>query len=312
MPSLVNTITKLAHQEHLYGSVFLQALDEIFWHGILDTLKLLPFLFLTYLIMEFIEHKAEEKTERFIKKAGKFGPAVGGIIGAIPQCGFSAAASNFYAGRVISIGTLVAVFLSTSDEMLPILISDSVPVTTILLILLYKAAVGIAVGFLVDWIAVRSGKAHTEINIDAICEEDNCDCEKGLLHSALHHTVTITVFLLAVTFIINALVFFIGEETLANAISSLPILSHFIAAIFGLIPNCAASVVLSTLCAEGLISVGVMTAGLFSGAGVGLLVLFRINKNLKENLMITAVLVISGFIFGLLADLIFPAAMFVA
>lgn len=288
------------------GNVVIKALEEIFLHGILDTLKLLPFLFITYLIMEFIEHKAEEKTEHFIKKAGHFGPAVGGVIGAIPQCGFSTAASNFFAGRVISVGTLVAVFLSTSDEMLPILISESVPVTTLLFILIYKAVVGMTVGFVIDLVIRRLGKGNSEINIDAICEEDNCHCERGLLHSAFHHTMTITLFILIVTFIINALVFFVGEETLAVAVGSVPILSHLIAAVFGLIPNCAASVVLATLCAEGLISTGVMTAGLFSGAGVGLLVLFRMNKNIKENLAITLVLVTSGFAFGLLLDVLSP------
>ena len=291
-------------------NLFIAALEEIFLHGILDTLKLVPFLFITYLIMEFIEHKAEEKTERFIKKAGKFGPAVGGIIGAIPQCGFSAAASNFFAGRVISIGTLVAVFLSTSDEMLPILISESVPVTTLLVILGYKAIVGMIVGFIVDLVIKLLGKEKGEINIDAICEEDNCHCERGLFHSALHHTLTITLFILIVTFIINALVFFIGEETLALAISSVPVLSHLVAAIFGLIPNCAASVVLSTLCVEGLISAGVMTAGLFSGAGIGLLVLFKMNKNLKENLTVTAILVATGVVFGILLDLISATGIF--
>ena len=301
-----------AHFNHgnMDESIVVRALEEIFVHGILDTLKLLPFLFITYLIMEFIEHKAEEKTERFVKKAGKFGPAVGGIIGAIPQCGFSAAASNFFAGRVISVGTLVAVFLSTSDEMLPILISESVPIFTLLVILLYKAIVGMTVGFIVDLILKKLGKGKEEINIDAICEEDDCHCENGLLHSALHHTLTITLFILIVTFIINALVFFIGEETLAIAISSVPILSHFIAALIGLIPNCAASVVLSTLCVEGLISAGVMTAGLFSGAGIGLLVLFRMNKNLKENLTITAILVASGVVFGILLDLISATGIF--
>lgn len=306
---IINSLTAYFAHNH-GGESVVKAIEEILLHGILDTVKLVPFLFITYLIMEFIEHKAEEKTERFIKKAGKFGPAVGGLIGAIPQCGFSAAASNFFAGRVISIGTLVAVFLSTSDEMLPILISESVPVTTLLVILGYKAMVGMIVGFIVDFVIKLLGKEKGEINIDAICEEDNCHCERGLFHSALHHTLTITLFILIVTLIINALVFFIGEKNIALGISSVPILSHLVAAIFGLIPNCAASVVLSTLCVEGLISAGVMTAGLFSGAGIGLLVLFRMNKNLKENLTVTAILVASGVVFGILLDLISATGIF--
>ena len=151
---------------------------------------------------------------------------------------------------------------------------------------------------------------NEKINIDAICDEDNCHCERGILHSALHHTLTISAFVLAVTLIINALVFFVGEEALGSIMYDKPFISHLIAAVFGLTPNCAASVVLATLCADGLITAGTMLAGLFSGAGVGLLVLFRMNKNIKENLIVTAILVASGVVFGLLGDLIFPAAMF--
>lgn len=295
------------HAHTLFEGPVVTVLEEIFLHGILDTLKLIPFLFVTYLVMEFIEHKAEKSAEKFVKKAGKFGPLVGGLIGAVPQCGFSAAASGFYAGRVISVGTLIAVFLSTSDEMLPILISESVPVNAVLLILLYKAAVGAAVGFGVDLFARKIIKIQSSINIDAICDEDNCHCEKGILHSAIHHTLVISAFLLLATFVINALVYFIGEENIAGAISAVPVLGHFAAALFGLIPNCAASVVLSSLCTKGLISVGTMMAGLFSGAGAGLLVLFRANKKYKENLVIIAVLVAAGVLFGLLADLVFPS-----
>ena len=154
--------------------------EEILLDGLLDTLKIAPFLFLTYLLMEFIEHRAGEKAERFMKRAGGFAPAVGGLLGAVPQCGFSAAASNLYAGRIISVGTLVAVFLSTSDEMIPILISGQVSLGTVALIVLYKTAVGIIVGFVVD-LALRLMNRKTEkINIDAICDEDNCHCEKGI------------------------------------------------------------------------------------------------------------------------------------
>ena len=285
--------------------------EEIFLHGLLDTLKIIPFLFLTYLLMEFIEHRAGDRAESFMKRAGIFAPAVGGALGAVPQCGFSAAASNLFAGRVISIGTVVAVFLSTSDEMLPILISGSVPVGTVLLVVLYKAAVGIAVGMLVDFVMRVMKKTQESINIDAICDEDNCHCERGIWYSALHHTLTISLFVLLVTMAINALVFFVGEENLGSAMHGAPVISHLIAAVFGLIPNCAASVALTTLCTEGLISAGTMMAGLFSGAGVGLLVLFRVNKHIKENLIIVGVILLSGVVFGLLGDLIFPAELFI-
>ncbi len=299
----------LLHAHTEGGSLFENILTEIFWHGLLDTLKIIPFLFLTYLLMEFIEHKAEDKAERFMKKAGPLAPAVGGILGAVPQCGFSAAASGLYAGRVISFGTLLAVFLSTSDEMLPVLLGGDIPPLTVALIMLYKAGVGICIGLLADLFIRIFRRKEENINIDEICDKDNCHCEKGIFYSAFHHTITITLFILAVTLAINALVFFIGEENLGAVMYDKPFVGHLIAAVFGLIPNCAASVALATLCAEGLITVGTMMAGLFSGAGVGLLVLFRVNRHIGENLAFVAVLVTVGVGFGMLGDLIFPVSM---
>ena len=289
------------------GNFLTELLKEIFLHGLLDTLKIIPFLFLTYLLMEYIEHRAEDKAERFMQKAGRFAPIVGGALGCVPQCGFSAAASNLYAGKVISLGTLVAVFLSTSDEMLPILIGGDIPVGTVALITLYKAGVAIIVGLLIDLVLRMRKKEETNINIDQICENDNCHCEKGILHSAIHHTVTITLFIFVTTIIINSLIFFVGEENLGAIMKNTPFVGHLIAAIVGLIPNCAASVALSTLCAEGLITTGTMLSGLFSGAGVGLLILFKVNRHVKENLLIVGILVAVGVGFGMLGDLLFPA-----
>ena len=296
---------------HAGGDAIGHFLDEVLLHGLLDTLKIIPFLFLTYLLMEFIEHKAGEKAEQFIQRAGVFAPAVGGALGVVPQCGFSAAAANLYAGRIVSMGTIVAVFLSTSDEMIPILLSGSVPVGTVALVALYKALVGIAVGLLVDLVIRLTIGKKEKINIDAICDEDNCHCERGIWYSALHHTLTISLFVLLITLAVNSLIFFLGEENLAAVLYDKPVLSHLIAAIFGLIPNCAASVALTSLCAQGLITAGTMMAGLFSGAGVGILVLWRVNKKPRENAVITAILVISGVIFGLIGDLIFPSSMFI-
>lgn len=297
---------------HAAESGILEILDEVFLHGLFDTLKLVPFLFLTYLLMEFIEHKAADRTRIFMERAGVFGPAVGGALGAVPQCGFSAAASNLYAGRVITLGTLIAIFLSTSDEMLPIFISGSIPIGTVLLVLLYKAGVGMVIGFAVDLLIRLFGKPREDINIDEICDNDNCHCERGIFYSALHHTLTISLFVLLITIALNALVYFVGTEAIGKIMYDKPFVSHLIAAIFGLIPNCAASVVLTTLCTEGIITAGTMMAGLFSGAGAGLLVLFRVNKHVKENLIITGILVIVGILFGMLGDVIFPQSMFLS
>ncbi|MBO5906549.1 MAG: arsenic efflux protein [Clostridia bacterium] len=280
--------------------------EEVILHSLLSTLELIPFLFLTYLVMEFIEHRASDKAERFMRRAGALGPLVGGALGIVPQCGFSAAAANLYTARVVTLGTLVAVFLSTSDEMIPILIAGNIPFEKLALILAYKTAVGVVVGFVID-IALRLIRGDREpINIDELCESDECHCERGILYSAVHHTVTISVFVLAVTVGINALVFFASEQTLAALFLDKPVISHLVSAVVGLIPNCASSVLVTTMYGEGIISVGTMLSGLFSGAGVGLLVLYRVNRRMRENLIITLILVAVGVVFGLLGDFVLP------
>ena len=292
-----------AHASTEGASIFKGILREVVLDALIDTLKIIPFLFLTYLLMEFIEHKASGRTVALLEKSGKAGPAIGGLLGALPQCAFSAVAANLYTGRVISLGTLIAVFLSTSDEMLPIMITTGASWKSIALILGYKLTVGIVVGFLIDIILHLLRRDKKEIDIDEICDNDNCHCERGLLFSALHHTLTISAFILAVTLVINGLVFFVGEEALGSVMSRIPVLSHLIAAIIGLIPGCATSVALTTLGLEGIISGGTMMAGLFSGAGVGVLILVRLNRRLKDNLIIMGLLVGVGFVFGLLFDL---------
>lgn len=277
-------------------------LHEVVLDGLIDTAKLLPFLFLTYLAMEFLEHKAEGKALRFLEKSGRFGPLLGALVGTVPQCGFSAAAANLYAGRIITLGTLLAVFLSTSDEMLPLLIAGSVDVTSVLLILAVKIVIGIVAGMLTD-LLLRLLHKKEEIHVDTLCEKDHCHCEKGIFRSALHHTVHITVFLLLVTLAINAAVFFVGEETIASLLYDRPVISHIVAALIGLIPNCAASVVLTGFYLKGFLTAGAMLAGLLPGAGVGLLVLFRVNRPMKENFAILLLLFGVGVLSGLLIDL---------
>ncbi len=286
------------------GTVVERLFEEVLLHGVYETLNLVPFLFLTYLLMEFIEHHASDKLNGFMHRAGIFGPIVGGLAGAVPQCGISAASSNLYAARVITMGTLISVFLSASDEMLPVMISGGMEFTDIVIIILYKCIVGVLVGFGVDLVLRLMHKKREEINIDAICDEDNCHCERGIMYSAFHHTMTISAFVLIVTFAINALVTFVGTEDMAALIGRFPVVGHIASSLFGLIPNCAVSVALTKFYTAGMISAGTMMAGLFSGAGVGVLVLFRMNKKIKENFAIVAVLVSAGSIFGLIFDLL--------
>lgn len=254
-----------------------------------DTVKLIPFLFLTYFAMEYLENKAGEKTVSMLLGAGKKGPVIGGILGVVPQCGFSAAAANLYSGGVITVGTMIAVFLSTSDEMLPILISERAHGKTIFMILSAKIVVGVIAGILVD-IAVRAmnGGQQKGLHIHEICERDHCHCEEGsILKSALIHSMQIVIFIFIISFILNAVVEWIGMDQIIRAVSAYPVLSIFIAGLIGLIPNCASSIAITTLYLEGVLSAGSMFAGLLSCAGIGLLILFKTNKGWKKNMLIT-------------------------
>ena len=274
---------------------------------LVDGVKLLPFLFLTYLAMEYIEHKTTAKTKNTIKKSGKLGPLVGGILGAFPQCGFSTAGSNLYAGRVITLGTLISIYLSTSDEMLPVFLSEKVPMTTILSMIAVKAVIGMVAGFIIDFV-IRIRKSSQEQDftskIGHMCDHDHCHCDKSIVKSALNHTLTIFAFILVISFLLNTAVFFVGEDAIAGIILDRPVLGSILSGIVGLIPNCAASVVITQLYVEGVISIGATMSGLLVGAGAGLIVLFKENRDIKENVKIVALLYAIGVTCGIIIDFI--------
>ncbi len=240
-----------------------------------------------------------------MKKSGKWGPVIGGILGIVPQCGFSTAASNLYAGRIITLGTLTAVFLSTSDEMLPILISQKAPSHTILRILLVKAAVGILAGAVIDLLMqAKKGAQQEELRIEHMCDHQHCRCGEGkIIKSAVSHTLQIFSFIILISFLLNLLIGYVGEDILAAFISEKSILGPMVAGLIGLIPNCASSVVLTQLYLEGVLSAGSMTAGLLAGSGVGLLVLYRVNDDLRENIKITLILYGIGVVSGILIEM---------
>lgn len=279
-------------------------MPEVISDTLTDVTKLLPFLFLTYLAMEYLEHKTGDKAAALVKKAGHFGPVIGGLLGMVPQCGFSTAASNLYAGRVITMGTLIAIYLSTSDEMLPVLISEQAPIGVIMRILLAKAAIGIMAGLLIDLLLRRKDAAEHH-HIHEICEHEHCQCEKSIFRSALYHTAWIALFILLITFALNLILFWVGEDALANLLMNRPVIGPLLAGLVGLIPNCAGSVAITQLYLEGVLDVGAAMAGLLTGSGVGLLVLFRVNHNRKENLKILGLLYIIGVIAGTVTGLIF-------
>lgn len=276
---------------------------DIILDAIMDSVKLLPFLFVTYLMMEYIEHKTKDKTKEVVKKSGKYGPFIGSVLGIFPQCGFSVSATNLYAARVITLGTLIAVYLSTSDEMLPIFLSEAVPITTILTILGIKLTVGMIAGFVIDFVIRIRGKEEDQKIID-LCEKEHCHCEHGIIKPALKHTLNIFVFILMITILINFAIYLIGEERISSFLQNQPILAPAIAGIIGLIPNCASSVILTQMYLENIISVATMISGLLVGAGVGLAVLFKMNRGIKQNIKIVALLYTIGVVAGIIIELI--------
>lgn len=274
-------------------------MKEIVLETILDTLKILPFLFIAFLLMEYLEHKLNKKIENKITKAGKFGPVIGSVLGAIPQCGFSVAATNLYAGRVVTLGTLIAIYLSTSDEMIPLLLSNGTKISFILLVVALKVIIGMLVGLIIDLF-----NKNKKININTLCEEEHCDCDHGILKSTIHHTLNISLFILITTFILNILIETIGVDKISSILMQNNVFGPFIASIIGLIPNCAASVVITELYMANSITFGSLLAGLLTGSGVALLVLFKVNKNLKENIKIMSVIYIIGALIGVIFDFI--------
>lgn len=277
---------------------------ELLWDVILDSLiddvKLLPFLLVTYLVMELLEHKAGSRMQEMVQKAGKAGPVIGSILGIFPQCGFSAAASNLYAGRIITLGTLFSIYLSTSDEMLPIMISEKAPISMILKILAVKVLVGMLAGFAVDLLHHRK----QEMQIEHLCEQHHCHCEKGIWKSALHHTLEIFAYILLISFVLNLIIGCVGEEALGNLLMNRPVIGELITGLVGLIPNCAASVVITQLYLEGVLSAGAMMTGLLAGSGVGILVLLRVNDDKKENLRIILLLYATAVLAGIMLELL--------
>ncbi len=324
-------------------------MTEVLADSLQDCLRLLPFLFLTYLFVEYIEHRMSTRTKEWIYRAGKAGPLLGGLIGVIPQCGFSAVAAGLFAAGIVSPGTLIAVFLSTSDEMLPLMISEHMAASLIIKILAVKVTAGVLIGFLVDFAAVRlhlwvppktahpqwkysrepgafkpirvkktvkngqknSGGSAQTVPGDmpysspvqkSLCENDHCGCaERGIFRSALIHTGQIMVLLFLISFVLGLGMDWFKESRFANGIFSFPGTQEVLAALIGMIPNCAASVLITQLFLEGVLSGGALLAGLLCGAGTGLIVLFRENADRRADLALTAVLYVSGLVSGMAA-----------
>lgn len=265
---------------------------------LVDTLKLVPFLFVAFLLIELFEHKLKKyATAIFSHKANSI--IAGSLLGSIPQCGFSVLATNLYITRIISLGSLIAIYLSTSDEMIPVMISENVPFNTIGKILLIKVLIGILCGFIIDLILRK--KEESNFNI---CEECHHHCESSIIKSSLIHTLKISLVILIITFILNTILEFTPEDLLTNLLKKNNILTPFLSSLVGLIPNCAASVMITELYINGFLSFGSMIAGLLTGSGTSLIVLFKSNKKLLENIMIVFILYVIGVISGIIINLV--------
>ena len=277
-------------------------MQDIIIDTLLDALKLLPFLFIAFLLIELLEHKFDKKVNNVITKSGKFGPIIGSILGIIPQCGFSVLATNFYITRVISIGTLIAIYLSTSDEMLPIMFSEHANIKVILLILLIKFICGIIFGFIIDlFISIKNKNINYNYHV---CEEEHCDCENSLFKSSLKHTFKTLIFIIIITFILNIMFQYVGEKIINSIFMKKTLFGPFLGSLIGLIPNCGASVIITELYLKGVINLGTCIEGLLTGSGVALLVLFKSNKNIKENIFITSVLYLIGVLVGIFIEFV--------
>lgn len=272
---------------------------DLFIDSLLDGLKdgawSLPILFVAYLLMELLERSQRLNEEILRGYSHKAGPLLGGLLGVVPQCGISGAAATLFSTGSVTVGTMLAVFFATSDEMLPIMLSSmadgDIRLSSILLIVLGKAALGIALGYLADGILTRYIRSRK--NIHGFCEREHCACDEeegNVFVSALKHTLKIAVMLIAVNVVLNLVLGAIGVEKLSGSVLNRPVIGEILLALVGLIPNCSVSVVITESYLSGLIGLGGLFAGLLANSGIGLLVLFRTNKNLKENLVITSTL----------------------
>lgn len=254
---------------------------EALLDAVLDTLKVLPFLFGAFLIMEAIEHYSNRYSDRILAKVGKAAPLAGALLGCIPQCGFSAAAANLYSGGIITLGTLLAVFLSTSDEAVLILMAHPGSRKAIASLLIWKILIGIIAGFVID---LLFSKRKQDVSMREFCKDCGCGESGGILRPALFHTIRLTAWLFLFTFCLDLVLEFAGIDQLARFLGKDTLFQPFLAALLGMIPNCAASVFITELYLAGGLSFGSAIAGLCSGAGVGLAVLFRSNHSPRENL----------------------------
>lgn len=270
---------------------------DCFIDGLIDTLKVFPFLLISFYIIEILEHKIN--SNKRLESSGKYGPVLGSLLGIIPQCGIASIATNLYVTGIITLGTLISVFLSTSDEMIPILLSEKVSIKLILIILGIKLVVGLVSGLLIDLVYPRKIKSHYEI-----CEEEHCHCDDHKFISAFKHTISISLFILVINVLLNMVFNYGLNDYLSSLLLKDSIFSPIITSLIGLIPNCASSIVITKLYLASSISFGSMIAGLLTNSGIALVVLFKTNRNLKENINIILLTYFIGTVIGIILNIL--------
>lgn len=270
---------------------------DCFIDGLIDTLKVFPFLLISFYIIEILEHKIN--SNKRLESSGKYGPVLGSLLGIIPQCGIASIATNLYVTGIITLGTLISVFLSTSDEMIPIFLSEKVSIKLILIILGIKLVVGLVSGLLIDLVYPRKIKSHYEI-----CEEEHCHCDDHKFISAFKHTINISFFILVINVLLNMVFNYGLNDYLSSLLLKDSIFSPIITSLIGLIPNCASSIVITKLYLASSISFGSMIAGLLTNSGIALVVLFKTNRNLKENINIILLTHFIGTVIGIILNIL--------
>lgn len=292
---------------HIEAPIFsIHSIFEVILESVLHSLKILPFLFVAFLVIEFLEHKAQDKIKHLFTRAGAFGPMVATVLGCIPQCGFSVMSANLYSSGIITLGSLIAVFLATSDEAIILLAAAQNGSFEICKLLVTKIIIALFFGYLIYFIEKKGHKHHHHHHSHDLCEQDHCGCEEDgkILRPALIHTVKVFGFLFLFTVIIDLFVAFIGTDALSHLLLSDSIFQPFLSAIIGFIPNCASSVLLTQLYIEGTLTFGSLIAGLCTNAGAGLLVLFRNKAKFKENLKVLVILYACSVVPGIILHII--------
>ena len=299
------------------------------WEAILDSLKIFPVLFLVYLLIEYLTHRKKESFYNSLKKNSKFGPTFGALLGCLPQCGFSAVMADMFNHKYISIGTLIAVFISTSDEAIPILLAHPDKYLTLIFLIIFKLIFALVFGYLfylIEKLILKSKKTNIvgaqKTSEDYLKSHDckideehihahhhhkpseNCDCcSENIFLSALKHSAIILLYIFIANVVINFIFVFVGEETLISILTGSKILQIVLAPLIGLIPNCVSSVVLIELYLSGGLIFPALIGGLCAGSGVGLIILFKNKTNFKQNILIVFCLYLIGVISGGLLSL---------